>query len=559
MTKRNVTSGSSRSRLVAAAFALGALAPAARAAAADYWVGPNGNDGASGQEGAPWRTLQKAIESVRAGDTVTVMDGTYGGFACRSKAGRADARITVRAQNRHAAKIDRAGAGADAQDFVQLNSCSYVTIDGFEVSGAPRSGIAVLGNTTTGADARGVVIQNNRALRNGRSVRGRHDGVFTGFALDVTIQDNDIRDSAEHGIYVSNAADNPIIRRNVVTGTGGNCLQINADQSTGGDGRISNWTIEGNTLRDCRGSAGINLDGAVEGTLRNNLIYDCAKAGITMFRIDGAVASRGNLVVNNTVFCPAGSRAALQLADGANDNVVFNNIFYARAPGIEMQAVAGVQHDFNLVSSISGGKLGANEASPSPEAIFVDVGKRDLRLAARSPARNSGIGALAGKTGAAVDHEGVTRPSGVAVDRGCYEADEGSGDSAAPTAAPVGAPPPAAPLPPTMSATTMPLTAPGGAGAGSPGAPAEGPIAAPVRADAGPAQAPTAPPSPAPRADGGLGEAGGPEGLPADPVGPAAEATGCSYGRGASGGAGALAWFVAVCAGLACSRRRTRG
>ena len=201
------------------------------------------------------------------------------------------------------------------EDFIQLSSCSFVTIDGFEVSGAPRSGIAILGNQDDGSDARGVIIQNCYSHNNGgTSVAGRHDGIFSGFALDLTIQDNRIDTTGEHGIYVSNAADNPAILRNDVSNTGANCIQINADLSTGGDGLISNWRIEGNTVRDCKGAAGFNLDGAIRGVARNNVIFNAAKAGITLFQGDGAEASHDNLIVNNTVYNPAGSRAAIQVA-----------------------------------------------------------------------------------------------------------------------------------------------------------------------------------------------------------------------------------------------------
>ena len=78
----------------------------------------------------------------------------------------------------------------------------------FEVSGAPRSGIAILGNMNDGSDAQGVIIQNCYSHNNGgTSVAGRHDGIFSGFALDLTIRDNRIDTTGEHGIYVSNSGD----------------------------------------------------------------------------------------------------------------------------------------------------------------------------------------------------------------------------------------------------------------------------------------------------------------------------------------------------------------
>ncbi|HVR63600.1 MAG TPA: right-handed parallel beta-helix repeat-containing protein [Polyangia bacterium] len=411
----------SKPRLAAATAFLALAISAGRAAATAYVVAPTGDDSAAGSSAAPWRTLQKAAGKVMAGDTVTVRDGTYAGFACNGRSGTATARIVFTAENKGGPKITSPGVGADDQDFIQLASCSYVTIDGFEVSGAPRSGIAILGNANDGSDARGVVIQNNHSHHNGGPVaHGRHDGIFSGFALDLTIQNNEVHDNSEHGIYVSNAADNPIIRRNHAHDVGVNCVQINADLSTGGDGLISGWLIEDNVVHGC-GSAGFNLDGAIRGVMQNNLAYDCAKGGVTLFQGDGAQASHDNLIVNNTIYNPGGSRAALQVANGANNNVVFNNILYAQAIGLEIQTVTGLVHDYNFVSSYAGGVAAAHETTAAPALLFMNVPARNLSLAPASPAVGSGVATLGGKAAPAVDIEGNERPAAGAPDRGCFE------------------------------------------------------------------------------------------------------------------------------------------
>jgi parallel beta-helix repeat protein len=387
-------------------------------------VSPSGNDRGSGLSGAPWKTLQRAFSTVKAGDTVIVEDGTYAGMACHGVSGTTSARITFRARHRWGAKIASATSGS-TQDLVQLSSCSYITIDGFDVAGAPRSGIAILGHEIDGRDARGVIVQNCHSHDNGgASAAGRHDGIFSGFALDVTIQDNRIDNIGEHGIYVSNAADNPSILRNDISNTGRNCIQINADLSTGGDGLISNWRIEGNTVRDCRGAAAFNLDGAIHGVARNNVIFNAAKAGITLFKGDGAEASHDNLIVNNTVYNRAGSRAAIQVANGAHNNVIFNNILIAPAPAFEVQAVTGLKHDYNVVSSYTGATASAHEAMPSNvAALFVDASGGDLRLAALTPALavDKGIARFGGALAPTTDLLGAPRPAGAGYDIGAYE------------------------------------------------------------------------------------------------------------------------------------------
>ncbi len=434
-------------RLIDVAALLAAALVCTTARATEYSVSPTGNDKATGLAGAPWLTIQRALSSVKPGDVVTVDDGTYAGLACDSVSGTAAAPIVFRSRNKWGAKITSATADS-TQDFVQLSSCSYVTVDGFEVSGAPRSGIAILGNKSDGSDARGVVIQNCYSHNNGgTAATGRHDGIFSGFALDLTIQNNRIDTTGEHGIYVSNAADNPVILRNDISNTGANCIQINADLSTGGDGLISNWRIEGNTVRTCKGAAGINLDGAIHGVAVNNVIFDAAKAGFALFQGDGAEAAHDNLIVNNTVYDPNGSRSAIQVADGANNNVIFNNILISKSTGLEVQNVTGLMHDDNIVSSYDGATAAAHESTPAnAAALFAGASSGNLQLAAVTPALaiDKGVASFGGQSAPATDVTGAPRPAGAGYDLGAYESGStppasGAGGSSAATGGAPGA------------------------------------------------------------------------------------------------------------------------
>src|SRR5687767_14198344 len=78
------------------------------ALAAEYFVSPTGNDRASGKAGAPWKTLQKAAESVQAGDRVTVEDGEYRGFSIQDKQ-FGPKRVVFVARNKHKAHITKPG------------------------------------------------------------------------------------------------------------------------------------------------------------------------------------------------------------------------------------------------------------------------------------------------------------------------------------------------------------------------------------------------------------------------------------------------------------------
>src|SRR5262245_45675937 len=209
------------------------LAPAHAAAAPlrTFYVDPAGNDSAAGAITSPWRTLQKAANTVRAGDLVIVRVGHYAGLYLTTS-GTATDPITFRGDP--GAIVDT--QNPTTQDGINLEGASYVVIEGFTVTGVPRAGIRSVLNHH-------VVIRGHTGDLNGRW------GILTGFSDDILIEDNVMsRSQAEHGIYVSNSGDRPTIRGNVVWGNNANGIHMNGDLSQGGDGIISGALVEDNVI-----------------------------------------------------------------------------------------------------------------------------------------------------------------------------------------------------------------------------------------------------------------------------------------------------------------------
>jgi parallel beta-helix repeat protein len=171
--------------------------------------------------------------------------------------------------------INTPGSLNTNHDNLWIRNANYVILDGFEVMSAPRSGIAIQGEPK--APATGNVIRNNHCHDNGRW------GIFTGYALNVVIEDNETSYSGlEHGIYVSNSADNPVLRRNVAHHNHDSGIQINADPELAGDGIISNALVEDNIIYEngVGGGAAINLASVRNSLIRNNLLYNNHASGI---------------------------------------------------------------------------------------------------------------------------------------------------------------------------------------------------------------------------------------------------------------------------------------
>jgi hypothetical protein len=402
--------------------AIVAVTLAAPARAADYYVQNGGNDAADGLSGNAWATLGHAADVVNPGDTVHVQDGSYQGFYL-SRSGTPGNPITFVA--------DGSGAQITADngttpDGINVEGAAYVIIDGFIVNNRTRAGIRV-------AVSQFVTVRNCTTGYNG------HWGIFSGFADDFTIEFNEAHHSqVEHGIYVSNSGDRPVIRGNLVHDNYANGIHMNGDISEGGDGLISNALVERNVIygNGAGGGSAINMDGVTDSVIRNNLIYDNHASGISLYHIDAAAGSTGNLVINNTIVNAADGRWCININSDSSANTVRNNILYnyhsfRGVITIDASSRAGFASDYNTVMSrfsTDGGDtvidlpswqaLGYDLHSfvATPAQLFLVEGS-DFHLRTGSPAIDAGTSVGAPND----DVDGNPRPVGAGVDIGAYE------------------------------------------------------------------------------------------------------------------------------------------
>jgi MYXO-CTERM domain-containing protein len=244
----------------------------------------------------------------------------------------------------------------------------------------------------------------------------------------------------EHGIYVSNSGDRPIIRGNVVWNNSRNGIHMNGDAEQGGDGVISDAVVEANTIysNGADGGSAINCDGVQDSLIVNNLIYDTHASGISLYRIDGGAPSTGNLIVNNTVIVASNGRWALNIMNDSSGNAAYNNIFFnlhASRGGISLcgpGCAEGFVSDYNItldrftaddgsVLSIADWRAATGQDAHSvvcdPNIVFVDAAMNDYRVSENSAARDVGTSLNAPLS----DHDGNARPAGGAIDIGAFE------------------------------------------------------------------------------------------------------------------------------------------
>ncbi len=402
---------------------LGAAVLAGPAHAVDYYVKNGGNDGQDGLTlGTAWATLGHAADLVNPGDTVRVQDGSYQGFYL-DRSGAPGNPITFRADG---ANVRITQDNGTTPDGINVEGADHVVIDGFIVDNRTRAGIRV-------ALSSFVTVRNCRTGFNGRW------GIFTGFADDFTVEFNETHHSQiEHGIYVSNSGDRPVIRGNLVHDNNANGIHMNGDESQGGDGTISEALVERNVIygNGAAGGSGINMDGVTDSVVRNNLLYDNHASGVSLYRIDGATGSNDNLIVNNTIINAADARWCVNIRDGSTGNRVLNNILYnhhgfrgvitidsASRPGFASDTNSlmdrfSIDGDSSVIDFADWQAEGYDTHSflAAPADLFVVPGS-DFHLQGTCPAIDAGTATDA----PASDLEGNPRPVGAGVDLGAYE------------------------------------------------------------------------------------------------------------------------------------------
>lgn len=459
-------------RIAPAFFAVPLFAASLAVAQNTYHVAPptaGGSDANTGAEGQPWATLQYAANQVNVGDTVVVHAGTYAGFNI-GRSGAPGAPITFLAQpgvlvNAEAARFN----GQTHRARINMDTVTHIVIDGFEVTGTndqrnSKAGIRMVAPPGSTEDEAGfITVRNCHVHHNGEW------GIFSGHVHRITVENNNVHDQYdEHGVYLSNSADNHIVRGNRIWNNSAQGFHCNSDASQGGDGVTTGVLVENNVIWNNAigsnyidgngvartspgGGSAINFDGVRGSVIRNNVLYNNHASGISLYRIDGLLGAGNNVVVNNTIINGSSDNPAtrwcINITDGSTGNVVFNNILlnYHSFRGsiiISSDSLPGFVSDYNIVmnrldpdgdgptSPLSLAQWQAQTgqdahsivaAAGSWGSLFEDLGTWDLRLAKGSAAENAGAASIGGENAPSVDAAGVSRPQGGAFDIGAYE------------------------------------------------------------------------------------------------------------------------------------------
>lgn len=349
----------------------------------------------------PVCTVPRALAIALDGDTVLVRGGTYT-FTSTTFITRSN--FTLKAYPGEMPVLDftnvRNSNGSDNRGLY-IHQGSNVTVEGFEITGAPAEGIQIWSN--------GTKILRNHIHHCGvlGDASGTAQDCIDSDANDVLIEGNRIHDSGSHNVYVT--GNRITIRNNLIYGIvaplGRNARNIKI--ATGGSGgSADNVVISHNVLGH------YNLPGTTYGY--NNVVLDpqdVARVGtVTM--------------VNNVMFGSAGTPVMVYNDPGVVGPVTIrNNIFAGNAGGncVEVNgSCTGLPSKYVVQGNLP--------FSSSASIGFTNLGAFDFLPVAGSPLIDAALAGFAD-----LDYLQRPRPVGVASDIGAYEFSAGV-DTTAPAA-----------------------------------------------------------------------------------------------------------------------------
>ncbi len=402
----------------------------------EYFVAKNGNDSNSGNESAPWLTIQKAADTANASDIVYIKQGTYSEKVILKKSGNESSPITFSAYQDDRVILDGTDLSFWWTGLIEIVNISYVTILNITFQNSPGFGIYCTGNLSKNITIRYCNFENCEI--SAVKMAGR---LYPGSIKNITVSYNTVENvcisGSQEGISFS-GVDNFIISYNTV-----NCVNKEGIDAKSG---CSHGAISRNIVY-AYDQIGIYVDA-----------YDLYNSHIDVFEntiygdytgISLATEKGGNLynisVFNNLVLTKAHGFQINNQSLGSNmkRNIsVLNNVFYQNSVGVFITDQASHYENFTIRNNIfnttrnqiffatmneSDATIDHNLfAGESPiygenatlgNPLFRDPQNGDFHLRESSPAIDNGSSVNA----PLLDYDGNTRPYGDGWDIGAFE------------------------------------------------------------------------------------------------------------------------------------------
>lgn len=333
--------------------------------AADFHVSPSGDDANAGSATMPWRTIQKAAETVPADSNVLIHEGTYEEKVDVQVSGAAGQFITFQAAPGEKVIIEGGNlpfSPNDSNALFTIRDQSFIRVKDLELRNYRTSQrylvpIAIL---VEGA-ASNVEILDNRIHHIETNYNGEDGGDAHGIAVFG---------------YETTPLENVLISRNELFD-----LKLGSSEALVLNGNVRHFEVSDNVVRDCNNIAidfiGFEetgptpaLDQARDGVCRGNLVYNITSASNPAyggsFTNGGGDTSAGGIYVDggtrvlieqNTVHhCDIGIELASEHAGRSTSEITVRNnlIFHNQIGGIFMggyDRMRGMTRDCEILNN----------------------------------------------------------------------------------------------------------------------------------------------------------------------------------------------------------------
>jgi len=409
-----------------------------------YYVALSGDDGNPGTLDLPWRTIQKAADTLQAGDTVYIRAGTYPEQVVPQNSGSAGQDIAYAAYPGESVIIDGSGMTVpEYEGLFYIGSRDHIRVSGLHIVNSNQAGILADGcshiviedNTTydTGSSGIGVwgssdvVVAGNRVEE--ACWGGMQECITVGGTDGFEVRDNEVLNCHKEGIDAKDGSSNGKLYRNRVHHTQEVGIYVDA-----WDKHTYNIAVFQNVVHDILDNDGFALGSEAGGLLENvrvynNIAYNNRYRGLVLHNCCADLSPthpvQGIAIVNNTFYRngadPWGGGISVDNPE-IQDLVIRNNICSQNlsfqmvvSPGVPMTTLV---IDHNLIDGYRGYE-GEVRGDPYVEGDprFVDPAGIDLHLQADSPAIDRGSDLDAPGD----DLDGQTRPAGPGYDIGADE------------------------------------------------------------------------------------------------------------------------------------------
>jgi Periplasmic copper-binding protein (NosD) len=327
--------------VLASVVAASVAAPAAALASVScsLYASPVGSDAANGSLAGPFRSAQKLVDSLAAGQTGCLRGGSYGQSELRfNHGGAAGAPVTLASYPGETATL--------TGGFVYVPSGSdFVTLENLHIdtSAASQVGVQLMAahssligdDVTNGSTGHSCIILGSNAGW-GRAVASVIEG-------DVIHQCGSVADgNQDHAIYFDNSV-NGVVRGDVIWGT--SAYAIHLYQNAQGTQITHNVIVDNGYGVIFAGSGTLSSD---DNVVANNIIADSV-SGYDVESYWGGTVGTGNLLQNNCLYSGhLGQITTVQTGFAASGNVTADPGFvnaaahdYQLNPGSPCRSVLG--------------------------------------------------------------------------------------------------------------------------------------------------------------------------------------------------------------------------